>query len=159
MVRECTRAMARRHAVKAEEVAHVVAGVVGSGQGKRVGKMADVEAWRSRCRGSQTQSNVPTRANRKGTRAACPSRPSAHPYLTLSTALAKQRWARPRCLGVRESQESSSAPQRGDLAKEWQGIVDALRAITPGTASRNRGPVARGPCRERVSIRDCTCAA
>lgn len=39
--------MARRHAVKAEEVTVVVAGVVGSGQGESVGKRADVEAWRS----------------------------------------------------------------------------------------------------------------
>ena len=81
MVRECTRAMARRHAVKAEEVAHVVAGVVGSGQGERVGKMADVEAWRSPWRLTDTKQRPHARANREGTRAACPSRASAHPYL------------------------------------------------------------------------------
>ena len=67
--------------------------------------MADVEAWRrgGALGGSQTQS--------KGTRAACPSRPSAHPYLTF-----QQQPSNGRGPGVWdcESQEVSSAPQRGD---------------------------------------------
>lgn len=96
--------MARRHAVKAEEVRVVFAGVVGSGLGERVGKRADVEAWRSlepseeeAHKHRKQRPRVPTRHSKGNQGRLSVSRISTS--LPDNTALAKQ-WARPRCLGL-----------------------------------------------------------
>jgi hypothetical protein len=106
---------------------------------RSVGKMADVEAWRSPWRLTDTKQRPHTPFEREPGPLARLAISTSLPDLT---ALAKQ-WARPRCLGLRESRVSS-APQRGDLV---EGCLWMLCADTPGIASREDGPVARGPCR------------
>ena len=154
MGRECTRAMARQHAVKAEELRDVVTGVVGSGLGESVGKRADVEAWRSLEpleEAHRHESNVPTRHSKGNQGRLSVSRISTS--LPDLTALAKQ-WARPRCLGLWESRVSSRlvccSTARGFVRRRMHCCVDADCSYSGHSQSQWRScgarPLQRSSC-------------
>ena len=140
--------MARRHAVKAEEVRIVFAGVVGPGRGESVGKRADVEAWRSleplEEEAHRHKATSP-HAIRKETRAACPSRASAHPYLTLQPWPSNGRgpgvWDCCGPVGVCKCRLDSLAPQRGDLVEGC--AVDIMCSYSGHSQSQSRSCGAR----------------